>query len=441
MIGRRAVRAKVLVALASHLTPDLQGEALAAVHALQGEREKALLLADLAPQLPGNMLVASLAVAHTMHEPDARVHALCALAHFVPEHARQQTMLDALAAASNLPHHYERVRALISLLDILPPPLMDQALANALETARSIENENARARSLSVLGPHLPEPLLAQALVIAKELENPQQRLNALVGLIKQLSGAAYDDVINQMVGCARQMPLEYRRARALAAIVPFVQPQHLGEVLELTDKLDDPVDRFNVTVMVVQHLPAEQRPPLVAKAWSLLRRIEDGYDRATALATLAVFMPPGLAEDMTLVAVNSIQDIPDEYDKASAIALLVPLVSDDEIGQWSTLPDGITALRRGIEAALLTHQQGLRADLLTRGISLWVDHTDGEQSFSLWKQVVRRLVTLPLSDVLICLGALLPLVKHFAGQEGWQIVAEALGVKSSNSTEPSSSA
>ena len=159
-------------------------------------------------------------------------------------------------------------------------------------------------------------------------------------------------------------MPLEYRRARALCAIVPFVQAQHLGEVLELTDKLDDPVDRFNVTVMVVQHLPPEQRPPLVAKAWSLLRRIEDGYDRATALATLAVFMPANLAEDMTLAAVNAIQDTPDEYDKASAISLLVPLVSDDEIGQWSTLPDGITAIRRGVEAALLAHQQGLRAQL-----------------------------------------------------------------------------
>jgi len=431
MIGRRHVRAKVLVALASHLTPDLQGEALAAVHALPGEREKALLLADLARQLPPNMLVASLAVAHTMQEQDARVQALVALAHYVPEHARQQTILDALAAASNLPHHYERVRALVSMLDLLSPTLTEQALANALDTTRLIENENARARSLSVLGPHLPEQLVEAALVIARGVENPQQRLIALIGLVKHLSGAQYQEIIAQLFICTRQMPLEYRRARALCAIVPFVQAHHLGEVLELTDKLDDPVDRFNVTVMVVQHLPPEQRPPLVAKAWSLLKRIEDGYDRATALAALAVFMPANLAEDMTLVAVNSIHDTPDEYDKASAIAMLVPLVSDDEIGQWSTLPDGITAIRRGIEAVLLTHQQGLRAELLARGISLWADHADAEQSFILWKQVVRRLVTLPLSDVLVCLGSLLPLIGQFAGQEGWQFVAEALGIKS----------
>lgn len=431
MIGRRHVRAKVLVALASHLTPDLQGEALAAVHTLPGDREKALLLADLAKQLPPNMLVASLAVAHTMQEQDARVHALCALAHYVPDYVRHQTVLDALAAASNLPHHYERVRALVSLLDLLSPALTDQALTNALETTRYIENENARARSLSVLGPHLPEQLIGPALEIATSVENPQQRLYALIGLVKQLDGALYQDVITEMFLCTRQMPLEYRRARALCAIVPFVQAQHVGEVLELTDKLDDPVDRFNVTVIVVQHLPPEQRPPLVAKAWSLLRRIEDGYDRATALAALAPFMPVNMAEDMTLVAVNAIQDIPDEYDKASAISLLVPLVSDDEIGQWSTLPDGVTAIKRGLEAALLAHQQGLRGHLLAQGVALWVDHADAEQSFSLWKQMVRRLVTLPLSDVLICLGALLPLIRQFAGHDGWQAVAEALGIKS----------
>jgi hypothetical protein len=431
MISRRPVRARVLVALASHLTPDLQGEALAAVHVLPGEREKAILLADLAPQLPGNMLVASLAVAHTMREQDARVHALCALAHYVPDHARHQTILDAMAAASNLPHHYERVRALVSLLDILPPNLIDQALTNALDTTRLIENENARARSLSVLGPHLPDRLLEQALSIATELENPQQRLNALVGLVNQLDGPAYQQIIGQMLLCARQMPLEYRRARALSAIVPFVQSEYLGEVLELTDKLDDPVDRFNVTIAVVQQLPPEQRPPLVAKAWSLLRRIEDGYDRATALAALAGFLPSSMIEDMSLVAVSSIQDVPDEYDKASAISLLVPLVSDDEIGQWSTLPDGITIIRRGIESALMTHQQGLRAQLLAQGVALWVDHTDTEQSFILWKQIVRRLVTLPLSDVLLCMGALLPLVRHFAGDEGWRIMAESLGIKS----------
>ena len=72
-ISRRHVRARVLVAIAPHLTNDLQGEALAAVHSLSKEQDRAMLLAELAPNLPPNMLVASLAVAHTMIQQDARV--------------------------------------------------------------------------------------------------------------------------------------------------------------------------------------------------------------------------------------------------------------------------------------------------------------------------------------------------------------------------------
>ncbi|RMG83656.1 MAG: hypothetical protein D6712_12725, partial [Chloroflexi bacterium] len=108
-INRRPLRARVLVALAPHLTSDLQGEALAAVHALDNEHDRAMLLAELAPTLPANMLVASLAVAHTMREQDARAHALTVLARYAPKLAQEQTRLDALAAASNLPHYFERV--------------------------------------------------------------------------------------------------------------------------------------------------------------------------------------------------------------------------------------------------------------------------------------------------------------------------------------------
>ena len=140
-ITQRGLRAQALVSLAPHLTLDLQGEALAAVHNLRAERARAQLLAELAPTLPPNMLVASLAVAHTMREQDSRVHALTVLARYVPEQARAQTVLDALAAAANLPHHFERVTALLALLDVVPPALQEQTLTNALETSRLIENE------------------------------------------------------------------------------------------------------------------------------------------------------------------------------------------------------------------------------------------------------------------------------------------------------------
>jgi hypothetical protein len=206
LMVRRALRARLLVALAPHLTPDLQGEAIAAVHNMTSERERATLLAQLAPTLPSNMLVASLAVAYTMREQDSRVHALSTLAHYVPDYAKQQTTLDALASATNLPNYLERVNTLVMLLDILPDPLRQQALTNALETARLIENESARARALNILGAHLPESLLLRAFGIAQELESAEHRLNALLGLAPYIPKKKSIEIVQDMLSCVVSM-------------------------------------------------------------------------------------------------------------------------------------------------------------------------------------------------------------------------------------------
>lgn len=429
-ITRRHIRAKVLVALAPHLTTDLQGEALAAVHSLNNERDRAMLLAELAPQLPGNMLVASLAVAHTMREQDSRVHALSVLAHYVPENARMQTILDALAAASNLPRHFERVGALVGLLDILPPHLLEQALTNALETARLIENENARARAISLLGSHLPERLLMRALDIILELENPQQRLNTLLSIIPALNGEKYQEALRHALQTARQMPLEYKRARALISIAPHLKPEMLTEVHTLADTLDDPLDKANVYIAISQNLPPEQRPALIVRTWSLLRQIEDGYDRATVIAALAPFLPATARNDLTAAILNAIHTVGEDYDKASAITILAPLLADDTSSSEMSLPDAYTAIQKGLEAALTIPHQALRTQLLVQGAALWGETSDKERSFNLWKQLAKELITLPLPDVLLCLGALLPIIRDFASDAGLQDVARVLGIR-----------
>ncbi len=429
-ITRRHIRAKVLVALAPHLTTDLQGEALAAVHSLSNERDRAILLAELAPQLPGNMLVASLAVAHTMREQDSRVHALSVLAHHVPENARMQTILDALAAASNLPHHFERVGALVALMDILPAHLLEQALTNALETARLIDNENARARAIGLLGTHLPERLLLRALDIILELDNTQQRLNTLLSILPALSGEKAAEALKQALQCARQMPLEYKRARALISIAPHLKPEMFADVSVLADTLDDPLDKANVYVAVAQNLPPEQRPALIVRAWTLLRQIEDGYDRATLVAAMAPFLPANARNDLIAAILNAIHSVGEDYDKASAIAILAPLLADDASNGDMSMPDAYTAIHKGLEAALTIPQQGIRTQLLMQGAALWGGAGDKDRSFNLWKQLAKTLLLLPMPDVLMCLGALLPIIRDFADDSGLQDVALVLGIR-----------
>lgn len=431
---RRHNRAKVLVALAPHLTLDLQGEALAAVHSLSSERDRAMLLAELAPTLPPEMLVASLAVAHTMREQDARVHALTILAHYVPSNARSQTLLDALAAASNLPHHYERVTALIALLDILPPQLQEQAYTNALETTRLIENENARARALSLLGQYLPEGLLERALEAAYKLRDSQQRLSALNGIVPYLSMEKREEALNRMLEGARQITVDYKRVRALVSIAPLLRQmgtELIEKALEISEMLEDPVDRVNAYVALAQNLPPDQRPPIINKAWALIKEIDDGYDRASALTAVAPFVPANARGELAQTAGMVIGSIMDEYDQASAISILAPLLAEGESAVTAAaLPDYYAAVREALESALEVPQQALRAQLAVQAAQLWAAIDDSEQIYRLWVEIAPRLTSLPLADVLLCLAGIMPVLRLLTSTEGMIDIARILGVR-----------
>lgn len=431
-INRRHVRAKVLVAIAPHLTNDLQGEALAAVHSLSNEQDRAMLLAELAPNLPPNMLVASLAVAHTMVKQDTRVHALTALAHYVPESAQDQTVRDALAAASNLPHYLERVSALVDLIDLLPPELLEQALANALESARNIENENAQARALNQLGGYLPDKLLTVALDIALEIENPNQRMNALIGLMPNLrTNRRKEKAQQELMICAKSIRLDFKQARALVTILPHLPQATFKEVEAMADGYFDPFDKVNVYLAIAQNSPPENRSALIAKAWTYLREIEDGYDRASMIASLAPFLPDRAQKDFSRVIEAAINGIEDGYDKASAIRILTPLLSSGSSNTNYIPPDMQTALEKGIETATLIPDQMLRAEYIGRGITMWVNNVnDKGRSFNLWRQLVWQLRSLPLADVLLCLSAIMPLIKEIADRDVLMTVAEVLGIR-----------
>jgi len=430
-ITRRHIRARVLVAIAPHLPTDLQGEALAAVHSLSNEQDRAMLLSELAPNLPPNMLVASLAVAHTMVTQDARVHALTALAHYVPESARVQTIQDALAAASNLPHYLERVSALVDLIDLLSDDLMETALANALDSAKSIENENAQARALNQLGTYLPEHLLEQALDIALDIENPNQRMNAIIGIIGNLtSEERLKEAREDLLGCAKSIHLEFKQARALVTILPHLSREMFEEVERLADYFFDAFDRVSVYLAIAQNSPPESRPALIVKAWTGLHRIEDGYDRASMIAALAPFLPERAQKDLSTAIETAIDIIEDGYDKASAIRILMPMLSGGSDGNFVP-PDIASALEKGIETAVMIPDQALRADYLTRGITIWVNNVhDRDRSFNLWRMLIWHLRDLPLADVLLCFAAMIPMLQQIADEEMMKQITDVLGIR-----------
>lgn len=426
---RRPMRARVLVALAPHLTLDLQGEALAAVHTLLSERERAALLAELAPTLPPEMLVASLAVAHSMQAQDARVHALTVLAHYVPDHARDQTILDALAAASNLPHHFERITALIVLMDILPEQLKPQVYANMLESARLIPNENARARAINLLGLHLPPHLVNRALDVAQNIENTDQRLTALMSLAPFLADEQ-NAILDELLSMTRTIPFEYKQARMLADLAPLLADDQMDTALSIARAMEDPFDRVSTYLALVKNLTGAQHWAILQDCWQLIKLIDNGYDAASALASIAPLLPPTAARDLAQAAGMIIGSIMDDYDQASAIGLLVPLLANPAGNPAVNPPDRDAALEIGLRAALSVPQTALRAQLMSAGARLWADSIEAEQGLQLWRGMLLRLAQLPLADALLCISALQPVIHKLGGNTALNGIAQMLEMR-----------
>jgi hypothetical protein len=430
-INKRTLRARVLVALAPLMTRDLQLETLAAVNGLPAERERALLLAELVHALPPELLVASLAVAHTLREQDARVHALGVLAHYVPEQARNQTILDAFAAASNLPNHYERVVAVIALVDVLPEHMRGQAFTNALEAARLIDNENARSRALSQIGHHLPGELVQRALEFANAIQSPEMRLAAVASLVSRLDDAVRIQHVSAMLDLVRQIPLDYKRARALSSIAPHVAVDFRAEAGAIIATLTDPLDGFNAYLALLQNTPPDQRAPLAKQGWDLLPRIEDAYDRAGALVALAPYLGDDYRDRLQDTALQVVLSIEDDYDRASAITLLASIFGDNPYGEAaSPLPDAHTLTVQAIKAAVSIPYQNARLDLLRSGVYLWLKLNENQQ-YGLWKDIARRLKSLPVADVLLSLGVMLPVLESLGGEGTIRKIAQALGLNS----------
>ena len=416
-IKRRHLRARTLVALAPHLTLDLQGEALAAVHGLDSERERSMMLAELAPYLPPNMLVASLAVAHSIQSQDARVHALTILARYVPESARERTVLDALAAASNLSHHYERVSALNDLIDVLPSHLRDQTHRNALEIAQMIDNQSARARALSILGPGLPPRLRQRALESAQLIENPDYRLTAFTGIMSALTEDERQAVAQSLLETIRELPFEYKQARAIAEIAPYLPAEHIHEAIEIVQDVEDPMDQVTGLTALASRLPENAQREWLGKAWKLIKEIDSGYDAASALASLAPLLPPQAAKDVANAASMIIGAIMDEYDQASAIALLAPLLSlENKHDDKPSLPDKHAALERALQGILRLADQELRLSLLETSARVWSEISEHDHSYQLWQQVVESLAAFPHLDVIFSLGKLTPVIQQLGG-------------------------
>jgi hypothetical protein len=423
-LTRRPLRARALVALAPHSPTTLLREALSAISRLTNEHDRAVLLAGLAPSLPVDQVGVCVDMARAIEASEARTLALIALARCAPVDLRQLIAQEALPQVASLSNTYERVMAYMTLADILSNELYVQTFESAL----NIDNENARARAMSLLASRLPVSLLSRALQAAEQFTAPNLRISVLSSIAPMLVGEARRATQRRLMETTQEIQLDYKRARALVSIAPLLPADLLDEVHIAAEALDDPFDRVIVYIAIAQNLPPDQRPPVIAHAWTLIKEIESGYDSASAIAAISPFLPEMLHADLIQTAGSIINAIRDEYDRASAIGILAPLLlAEDHPESMTGLPDSFLALEEALSAALDTPHQAMRAQLLGECVTVWMDIGYFEQSYRLWRGVAMRLAELPLADVILCLNALLPILRELSGEEGMADIAHVL--------------
>jgi Mor family transcriptional regulator len=423
-------RARVLVALAPHLTDDLQLEALAAVQGLGSERKQAQSLSELIPTLSSEMLLNSLTIANSMGEQEYRSQVLTILVQFVPQHVRQQTMIDALSAASNLPNQYEQVRALLNLRAWLPDSLQQEVVHRALITIEAMDNDNAKARALNLLLGHLSPAQIMDALGLVSEISEAQIYLNAILGFMPYVSSEQQDILLKEMLDCIGRIHPSYKRAQALINLAPYLASEQLSDAWKMAENINDAVDQINAYVSLAQQMPSDDASLLLDKALIRLKRITDGYRRANAMMTMMPHLNADARTRLKAEVYQTIERADDAYAKASVIELLAPLLESETLQSASTLPDILTTLRKGFDCAMRVPEQKIRADLLGEGALLWVQFSDEDASYELWKMLAHSLISLPLADVLLCLEAIRPILQQFVGKDYIKAIAYILGMR-----------
>lgn len=321
-----------------------------------------------------------------------------------------------LASVQAINDPASRVRALSVLIGILPPELQHEAVSLAFETAaQQIPSEPARASALSVLPPTLPPEFFPRLMAIARDLESPDARalllgrmlphlpeslqLQALGGALAAIETISGDEARAgalitlapsiDAVGSLRDLPGELRqvitvifsierqdeRARAFAALAPYLSPELLSESMQAIKSIEDDGERAATLAKLAPHLSddlsraafmvaRELLPPdaralaLAALAPNLLAMaraealgdalaaalaIEDRYSRVVALVDLESHLTDDLRRRALLEALRAARSIPDEGERRRALVYLVPHLLDDQLAD--ALADAYTII------------------------------------------------------------------------------------------------
>jgi hypothetical protein len=234
-----------------------------------------------------------------------------------------------LAGVQSIDDPASRVRALGALIPNLSSELQADAVGMAFESAACcIENEVARAAALGVLPSDLPAEFHSRLLGIAYELESPDARALLLGRMIPHVAPPLQSQALIGALNAIDQVNGDDARTAALIALAPYIDsmgplkylPEGLRQAIQVTFSIERADDRARAFAALAPYLSSE----LLGEALHVLSQIRDDADRATALKRLA----PHLPDDLQVAAFAIAQEIRPAEARAEVLAAIAPYLS-----------------------------------------------------------------------------------------------------------------
>ncbi|SNQ52197.1 putative NB-ARC domain protein [Frankia canadensis] len=320
------------------------------------------LFADLAPQLPEDLVPKAFNVAEFIDAPEVRAQALAALAPYLPDNL----ILDALDTATKIDEPDDRAVALEGLAPHLPADALDWAADAAL----TIDSATDVLLTWTALAAYLPDGYAGDLIDLASVSDLSEHGLaDALAGAVPHLP----EQLLGEVVDAALNIDEPYPRARLLTLVLPDLDSGSHDEILEQI--LEDahggdlrPDQVAEIMTIVAPCLPSDEQQPILAQTLSDVLRIGSASRRASALAMLI----PSLHEENDLSiareALSHIITAPDSITRLDpkALKVLAPFLRAEA-------PE--YAMTRALEAAIDTDWEEGRAYALASLAPCLPDH------------------------------------------------------------------
>jgi hypothetical protein len=329
-----------LANLAAHLPADDLTDVWERVERLADPALRVKLLGKLAPQLsqlgiaqdPLGLVQTAILNSDTRLDPVLIVDVLLELAPYLDALSRDHTLppfrqrvMDGVRAIND---PASRVRALDALIENLPPQRQPEAVTWAFEAASEISNDMARAMSLSDLPPSLPPEFHVRLLSLAYEIETPDARALLMGRMIPHISADLQPQALTGALHAIDQIVGDEARTSALIQLAPFIEsmgplrylPDGLHDTLNVMFSIEAKGDRARAFAALAPYLS----PELLREALHVLRDIGDDHERTTALTRLAHHLP----DDLQVAAFAVAQEIQGASTRARALSAIAPYLS-----------------------------------------------------------------------------------------------------------------